>query len=112
MAKPMFPPAGGNMQQLLKQAQKMQQDIARIQAALEEMEVTASSGGGMVTVVVSGKKKVKSIAIKPEAVDPDDVEMLQDLVLAAVNEAMGKAEELSEHEMAKATGGMGMPGMF
>jgi nucleoid-associated protein EbfC len=112
MPKPSFPQGGGNMQQLLRQAQKMQQDIARIQIELEEKEVTASSGGGMVTVVVSGKKKVKSIAIKPEAIDPDDVEMLQDLVLAAVNEAMGKADELAETDMAKATGGMGMPGMF
>lgn len=112
MPKGMFPPGGGNMQQLLRQAQKMQQDIARIQAELEEKEVEASSGGGMVTVVVTGKKKVKTIAIKPEAVDPDDVEMLQDLVLAAVNEAMAKAEAMAEQEMAKATGGMGMPGMF
>lgn len=112
MPKPFFPPQGGNMQQLLRQAQKMQQDVARVQAELEEKEVTASSGGGAVSVTVTGKKRVKSIAIKPEAVDPDDVEMLQDLVLAAVNEALGMAEELAEKEMAKATGGMGMPGMF
>lgn len=112
MPKGFFPPGGGNMQQLLQQAQKMQRDMARIQEELEEKEVTASSGGGMVTVTVSGKKKVKSIVIKPEAVDPDDVDMLQDLVLAAVNEAMDKAEELASAEMSKATGGMGMPGMF
>jgi DNA-binding YbaB/EbfC family protein len=112
MPKGFFPPSGGNMQQLLKQAQKMQQDIARIQAELEEKEVTAASGGGIVTVTVTGKKKIKSIVIKPEAVDPDDVEMLQDLVLAAVNEAMAQAEEMASQEMAKATGGMGMPGMF
>jgi nucleoid-associated protein EbfC len=112
MPKGFFPPAGGNMQQLMQQAQKMQRDIARIQEELEEREVTASSGGGIVTVTVSGKKKVKAIVIKPEAVDPSDVEMLQDLVLAAVNEAMEKAGEMAEAEMAKATGGMGMPGMF
>ncbi len=112
MAKGFFPPAGGNMQQLLRQAQKMQQDMARVQAELEEKEITAASGGGMVTVTVTGKRKVKSIVIKPEAVDPDDVDMLQDLVLAAVNEAMGQAEAYAEQEMAKITGGMGMPGMF
>ena len=112
MPKGFFPPAGGNMQQLLKQAQKMQQDIARIQAELEEKEVVATAGGGMVTVTVTGKKRVKAVAIKPEAVDPNDVEMLQDLVLAAVNEAMAQADALAEQEMAKATGGMGMPGMF
>jgi DNA-binding YbaB/EbfC family protein len=112
MPKGYFPPSGGNMQQLLQQAQKMQQNIARIQAELEEKEVTASSGGGMVTAVVTGKKLVKSITIKPEAVDPEDVEMLQDLVVAAVNEALGKANEMAEAEMSKATGGMGMPGMF
>lgn len=112
MPKGMFPPSGGNMQQLLRQAQKMQQDIARVQAELEEKEVSAASGGGAVTVTVSGKKRLKTIAIKPEAVDPDDVEMLQDLVLAAVNEALGAAEALAEAEMAKVTGGMGMPGMF
>ena len=112
MPKGMFPPGGGNMQQLLKQAQKMQQDMARIQAELEEREVTASAGGGMVTATATGKKRLVSISIQPEAVDPDDVEMLQDLVLAAVNEAMAKADEMAEAEMAKATGGMGMPGMF
>lgn len=112
MPKGMFPPGGGNMQQLLQQAQKMQQNIARIQAELEDKEVTASAGGGIITVTVTGKKRVKSIVIKPEAVDPDDVDMLQDLVLAAVNEALGMAEELAEKEMAKATGGMNMPGMF
>lgn len=113
MAKGFFPPAGGgNMQQLLKQAQKMQQDMARVTAELEEKEIIAASGGGMVTVTVTGKRKLKAISIKPEAVDPDDVEMLQDLVLAAVNEAMAQAEELAEKEMAKITGGMGMPGMF
>jgi DNA-binding YbaB/EbfC family protein len=113
MPKGFFPPGGGgNMQQLLRQAQQMQQNVARVQQELEEKEVSASSGGGMVTAVVTGKKQLKSIEIKPEAVDPSDVEMLQDLVLAAVNEALGKADELAASEMAKATGGMGMPGLF
>lgn len=112
MPKGFFPPGGGNMQQLMRQAQQMQQNIARVQAELEEKEISASSGGGMVTAVVTGKKQLKSIEIKPEAVDPDDVEMLQDLVLAAVNEALAKADEMAAAEMGKATGGMGMPGMF
>ena len=112
MPKGMFPPGGGNMQQMLKQAQKMQQDIARVQAELEEKEVTATSGGGAVTVVVSGKKQFISIVIKPEAVDPNDVDMLQDLILAAVNEGLRMASVMVEADMSRVTGGMGMPGMF
>lgn len=114
MARGNFPPmgGGGNMQQLLRQAQKMQQDMARVQAELAEKEVTASAGGGAVTVVATGNRQIKTITIKPEAVDPDDVEMLQDMVLAAVNEALKAAEELAETEMGKITGGMGMPGLF
>lgn len=113
MPKGFFPPGGGgNMQQLLKQAQQMQQNMARVQQELMEMEVSASSGGGIVTAVVTGKKQLKSIEIKPEAVDPSDVEMLQDLVLAAVNEALNKADEMAAAEMAKVTGGMGMPGLL
>jgi nucleoid-associated protein EbfC len=112
MPKGMFPPGGGNMQQLLRQAQKMQQDMARVQAELEEKEITATAGGGAVTVVVTGKRQLKSIVIKPEAVDPDDVELLQDMVLAAVNEGLRQAAEMAEADMARITGGMGMPGMF
>jgi len=112
MPKGFMPPGGGNMQNLMRQAQLMQQGIARVQAELEDREVSASSGGGMVTAAVTGKKQLKSLLIKPEAVDPDDVEMLQDLVLAAVNEAMAKADALAAEEMAKVTGGMGMPGLF
>ena len=114
MPRPNFPMGGGggNMQQLLRQAQKMQQDMARVQAELEEKEVTATAGGGAVTVVVNGKKLIKSITIKPEAVDPEDVEMLQDLVLAAVNEGLRQAGDMAEAEMGKITGGMGMPGLF
>jgi len=91
---------GGNMQQLMKQAQKMQQQIVeQAQKADEELEnavISASSGGGMVFVEVNGKKKVLSIKIKPEAVDPDDIEMLEDMVLACINEAMVKAEAMAE----------------
>lgn len=102
---------GGNMQQMLRQAQKMQQEMERIQAELENKEVTATSGGGMVSVTVTGKKVIKNIEIKPEAVDPDDVEMLQDLVIAAVNEALRMADEMANQDMAKVTGGR-MGGMF
>ena len=110
MARGGFP--GGNMQQIMRQAQKMQQDIQRVQQELEEKEVEATAGGGVVTVTVTGAKAFKSIKINPEAVDPDDVEMLEDLVLAAVNEGLRKAEELANTEMSKVTGGMPMGGMF
>lgn len=103
---------GGNMQQLARQAQKLQQQMTKMQEELDEREFEASSGGGMVTVKVNGKKEVLAVAIKPEAVDPDDVEMLQDLVLAAVNEAMRQAAETVENEMSKVTGGMNLPGLF
>jgi DNA-binding YbaB/EbfC family protein len=113
MARGGFPGMGGNMGNLLKQAQKMQKDMARLQEELEQKTVDATVGGGAVTVVVSGKKELKEITIKPEVVDPDDVEMLQDLILAAVNEAMRKAEDMVNSEMAKITGGLGgIPGLF
>ena len=102
---------GGNMQQLARQAQKLQQQMAKMQEELEAREYEASAGGGMVTVKVSGKKEVLSIEIKPEAVDPDDVEMLQDMILAAVNEALREGEKVREETMGKlAPAGMG--GMF
>ena len=103
---------GGNMQQLARQAQKLQQQMQKMQEEVEAREFEASSGGGMVTVKVNGKREVLSIEIKPEAVDPDDVEMLQDLVLAAVNEALRSAADTVEREMGKLTGGMSMPGLF
>lgn len=107
--KPSKVPGGFNMNNLMKQAQKMQQDMARLQEELENREYTASSGGGMVTATVCGKQ-LKALEIKPEAVDPEDVEMLCDLVTAAVNEALGQAEETTSREMQKLTGGMpGMP---
>ncbi len=98
---------GGNMQQLMRQAQKLQEQMAKTQEDLDSREFTAQAGGGMVTVVVTGKREVKSIDIKPECVDPEDVEMLQDMVLAATNEALRSAEEAREAEMSKLTPGMG-----
>ncbi|MBR6219308.1 MAG: YbaB/EbfC family nucleoid-associated protein [Clostridia bacterium] len=114
MARGGFPGmmGGGNMQQLARQAQKLQQQMTKVQEELDAREYEASAGGGMVTVKVSGKKELLSIEIKPEAVDPDDVEMLQDMVLAAVNEALRTANDTTEREMGKLTGGLNMPGLF
>lgn len=105
-------PMGGNMQQMMKQAQRMQQEMQRLQAELELREVEASAGGGMVKVVATGKKEIKSITIAPEAVDPDDVEMLQDLIMAAVNEAIRAAEDMVQSEMSKVTGGLNLGGLM
>jgi nucleoid-associated protein EbfC len=102
-----FPGMGGNMAQMMKQAQKMQQDMQKVQQELVEREVETTVGGGVVKVVATCNKKLKNIEISPAAVDPDDIEMLQDLILAAVNEALEKAEETSQSEMAKVTGGLG-----
>lgn len=102
----------GNMQKMMKQVQKMQAEMARMQEELATREVEASAGGGMVTVVANGKQEVMSIKIKPEAVDPDDVEMLEDLVLAAVKEALRKSQEMVTEEMNRITGGMKIPGLF
>lgn len=99
-----------NMQQMLKQVEKMQRDIQEAQDSLKDEQVQASAGGGVVKVVVSGDLVVKSVAIDPEAVDPEDVEMLGDLVLAAVNEALRSAQELQSSRMEAATGGLGGPG--
>ena len=96
-----------NMQQILKQAQKMQQDMLAAQEALKDEVVEASAGGGMVTVKVTGDLVVKSIAIDPEAVDPEDVELLQDMVQAAVNDALRSAQDLAGSAMGDATGGLG-----
>lgn len=113
MAKRGFPGFGGaNMNNLMKQAQKMQRDMEKLQAELQEKEVEATAGGGAVRVVATGKKEIREITIDPDVVDPDDVEMLQDLVLAAVNEALRKAEDMVSTEMAKLTGGLGLGGLF
>ena len=102
----------GNMNQMLKQAQKMQADMAALQEDLEAREYTATSGGGMVEVTVDGKHLIKSIKINPDAVDPDDAEMLEDLITVAVNEAISNAIKNSEEEMGAITGGLNMPGLF
>ena len=114
MAKGGFPGFGGaNINNLMKQAQKMQKDMAKLQEELQERTVEASAGGGAISVVASGKKEILEINIKPEVVDPEDVEMLQDLILAAVNEAIRKADEMVNSEMSKLTGGLGgFPGLF
>jgi DNA-binding YbaB/EbfC family protein len=101
-----------NMNQLMKQAKKMQEEMLKAQQALGEMTVEGSAGGGAVTVQVTGHKWVKRVTIRPDAVDPDDIEMLQDLILAAVNDAMKKADELVEQEMSKYTKGLQLPGLF
>ena len=96
-----------NMQAMLKQAQQMQENIEKKKAELEEKDYVVSSGGGMVEVTVTGKHEIKAIGINPEVVDPEDVEMLEDLIAAAVNEALRRIDELSQASMGKITGGMG-----
>jgi len=101
-----------NMNQMMKQVKKMQAQMLKAQEELEHKTVEGSAGGGVVTVTVNGHKKILSIDIKPEVVDPEDIEMLQDLVLTAVNDALTKAEELANADMGKYTGGMKIPGLF
>ena len=101
---------GNNMQQLMRQAQKMQQDIKAAQEELADTEVVATAAGGMVEVVMTCDRQLQSIKIKPEAVDPDDVEMLEDMIVAGINEAMKQVEEECERVMGPLTGGMG--GLF
>ncbi len=105
-------PGMGNMNNLMKQAKKMQEQMLKMQEELEEKTVEASAGGGVVTVIANGKKEIVEISIDPSVIDPDDVEMLQDLIMAAANEALRKAEEMVQNEMGKITGGLGLPGMF
>ncbi|MDO8185883.1 YbaB/EbfC family nucleoid-associated protein [Conexibacter sp. JD483] len=99
-----------NMQKMLKQVQRMQADMAAAQERLKDEVVEAAAGGGMVTVKISGDLEVKSITVDPEAVDPEDVELLQDTILVAVNEAIRAAQELAERRMGSVTGGLGGPG--
>ena len=101
----------GNMNNLMKQAQRMQRQMEEAQKQMEEMEATASAGGGAVEVTVSGKKEVLKVKLAEEVVDPDDIEMLEDLIVAATNEALRKVEEASQQSMSKLTGGLG-GGMF
>ncbi|MCD8116670.1 MAG: YbaB/EbfC family nucleoid-associated protein [Oscillospiraceae bacterium] len=115
MAKNSYRGGYGGMNQaaMMKQAQKMQQDLIKMQAELETQTYTAASGGGVVKATVSGKRELTEVVIDPEAVDPEDVEMLQDLIVAAVNEALRKAEEASSQSMSRITGNLGgLGGMF
>ena len=100
---------GGGMGNLLSQMQKLQDEMEKTQSALADEEITATAGGGMITVVVTGAQEIRSITIKPEVVDPEDVELLQDMVLAAVNDALTKSKALAEERMGSLTGGMGLP---
>ncbi len=101
-----------NMNQMMKQVKKMQEQMLKAQEELGTQEFEGSAGGGVVNAIVNGHKKLMSVKIKPEAVDPDDVEMLEDLVVAAVNDALTKAEEVANQNMGKFTGGMKIPGLF
>lgn len=104
---------GGNMGGLMAQVQKLQEEMGKTQEALGQEELTVSAGGGAVTIVITGHREFKSITIKPEVIDPNDVEMLQDLLLAAVNDAVEAAKALEEERMGALTGGMGLPpGLF
>lgn len=111
MGKGGFGGFGGNIGNLMKQAQKMQQEMLKTQEEMKDKLVEATSGGGAVKVVANGKKEIKEIIINPEVIN-EDVEMLQDLIIAAVNEALRKADEMMSSEMNKLTGGMNLPGMF
>ena len=105
-------PGGMNQAAMMKQAQKMQQELLRMQEEQETKTYTAKAGGGMVSATVNGKHEVVSLEIKPEAVDPDDVEMLQDMVIAAVNEAMRTADADAANNMSRLTGGLNLGGLF
>ena len=105
-------PGGMNQAAMMKQAQKMQQEMLRMQEEMENKTWSATAGGGMVTATVNGKHEVVALEIKPDAVDPDDVEMLQDMVIAAVNEAFRIADADAQNNMAKLTGGLNLGGMF
>jgi len=106
-----FNPGGGaNMNQMIKQAKKMQEQMAKMQTELQERVVEASAGGGAVTAKVNGRQELLEIKIKPEVVDPEDVEMLEDLVLAVINDAIKQSQEMVSGEMSKITGGLNIPG--
>ena len=105
-------PGGMNQAAMMRQAQKMQQDMLRMQEEMENKTYSATAGGGMVTATVNGKHEVMNLEIKPEAVDPDDVEMLQDMIIAAVNEAMRTADADAANHMSRLTGGLNLGGLF
>lgn len=101
-----------NMNSMIKQAQKMQDQITELQEDIEARDFSATAGGGAVEVVLTGKKTIKSLTLKPEVVDPEDIEMLQDLIISAVNEAVNNIESTTEAEMSQITGGVSLPGLF
>ena len=101
-----------DMNAMIRQAQKMQEDMEALQAELDEREYDISAGGGAVNVKINGKREIISIDIKPEIVDPDDIEMLSDILVAAVNEAIKRVDETNNSEMSKLTGNVGLPGLF
>ena len=101
---------GANMNQMIKQAKKMQEQMAKMQEELQERIVEASAGGGAITAKVNGRQEVLEIKIKPEVVDPEDVEMLEDLILAVINDAIKQSQEMVSGEMSKITGGLNIPG--
>ena len=101
-----------NMNQMVRKAQKMQEDIGKIQEELAVKEFTKQVGGGAIELVMTGDKQLKSVTIKPEVVDPEDIEMLQDLIISAVNEAVNNIESTTEAEMSQITGGVSLPGLF
>ena len=105
-------PGGMNQAAMMKQAQKMQQEMLRMQEEMENTTYTCTSGGGMVSATVNGKHELVNLEIKPDAVDPDDVEMLQDMILAAVNEAMRTADNAASENMSRLTGGLNLGGLF
>ena len=103
---------GANMNNMIKQAQKMQQEMLKMQEEMEQSSYEATAGGGAVTVKMSGKKELLEIKISPDVVDADDIEMLEDLILVAVNDALKKVDEVSQNQMSRLTGGMNIPGLF
>ena len=107
-----FQGGGQDMNSMIHQARKMQDQITALQEDIEQRTFEASAGGGAVSVTVTGKKTVQSITLKPEVVDPEDIEMLQDLIISAVNEAINNVEQTTETEMSKITGGVSLPGLF
>jgi len=109
--KPSMGGGGGSMQKQMQQMQAMQRKMEALQAEIEARELTTTAGGGAVTVTISGKKEITKLELKPEIVDPDDIEMLQDLIMVAVNEGIRQIEEMSNAEMSKLTGGLGIPGL-
>ena len=105
-------PGGGNMNSMMKKVQKMQQEMAKTQQEIEEKEFSSTAGGGVIEAVVNGKKEVVKIKIDEDVVDPEDTEMLEDLVVAAINDALKKADEYSQKEMGKLTGNINIPGLM